>query len=40
MKVRASIRSLKNQPGAQVIKRRGKVFVNNKTNPRLTARQK
>ncbi|MCP3425383.1 type B 50S ribosomal protein L36 [Rothia sp. AR01] len=40
MKVRASIRSLKNQPGAQVIKRRGKVFVINKKNPRLKARQK
>ncbi|MEA5456382.1 type B 50S ribosomal protein L36 [Sinomonas sp. JGH33] len=39
MKVRASIRSLKNQPGSQVVKRRGKVFVINKKNPRLKARQ-
>ena len=27
MKVRASIKSLKKQPGAQVVRRRGKVFV-------------
>lgn len=39
MKVRTSIRSLKNQPGSQVVKRRGKVFVINKKNPRLKARQ-
>ncbi|MDQ4504240.1 type B 50S ribosomal protein L36 [Sinomonas sp. ASV322] len=39
MKVRASIRSLKNQPGSQVVKRRGRVFVINKKNPRLKARQ-
>jgi large subunit ribosomal protein L36 len=39
MKVRASIRSLKNQPGAQVVRRRGKVFVINKLNPRFKARQ-
>jgi large subunit ribosomal protein L36 len=39
MKVRASVRSLKNQPGSQVVKRRGKVFVINKKNPRLKARQ-
>lgn len=39
MKVRASIRSLKNQPGSQVVKRRGKIFVINKKNPRLKARQ-
>lgn len=39
MKVRASIRSLKNQPGAQVVRRRGRVFVINKKNPRLKARQ-
>jgi large subunit ribosomal protein L36 len=40
MKVRASIRSLKNQPGAQIIRRRGKVFVINKRNPRMKGRQK
>lgn len=40
MKVRNSIRSLKNQPGAQVVKRRGKVYVINKKNPRMKGRQK
>ncbi|WP_129656698.1 type B 50S ribosomal protein L36 [Rothia halotolerans] len=40
MKVRASIRSLKNQPGAQIVRRRGKVFVINKKNPRMKGRQK
>jgi large subunit ribosomal protein L36 len=39
MKVRASIKSLKNQPGAQVVRRRGKVFVINKQNPRFKGRQ-
>lgn len=39
MKVRASITSLKNQPGAQVVRRRGKIFVINKQNPRLKGRQ-
>ncbi len=39
MKVRASIKSLKNQPGAQVVRRRGKVFVINKLNPRYKGRQ-
>lgn len=27
MKVRKSLRSLKNKPGAQVVRRRGKVYV-------------
>lgn len=40
MKVRSSIRSLKSQPGAQVVKRRGKVYVINKKNPRMKGRQK
>lgn len=40
MKVRASLRSLKNQPGAQVVKRKGKVYVINKQNPRMKGRQK
>ncbi len=40
MKVRASLRSLKNQPGSQVVRRRGRVFIINKQNPRLKARQK
>ncbi len=39
MKVRSSLRSLKNQPGAQVVKRHGRVYVINKLNPRLKARQ-
>ncbi|QKE83347.1 type B 50S ribosomal protein L36 [Arthrobacter sp. NEB 688] len=39
MKVRASIRSLKNAPGSQVVRRRGKVYVINRQNPRLKARQ-
>ncbi|BAJ73748.1 ribosomal protein L36 [Microbacterium testaceum StLB037] len=39
MKVRASIKSLKKQPGAQVVRRRGKVFVINKLNPRYKGRQ-
>ena len=38
MKVRKSIRSLKNQPGAQVVRRRGKTYVINKKNPRMKAR--
>jgi large subunit ribosomal protein L36 len=39
MKVRNSITSLKNQPGAQVVRRRGRVFVINKLNPRWKGRQ-
>ena len=39
MKVRNSIRALKRIPGAQVVRRRGKVFVINKSNPRFKARQ-
>ncbi|MDO4241911.1 MAG: type B 50S ribosomal protein L36 [Microbacteriaceae bacterium] len=39
MKVRASIKSLKNKPGSQVVKRRGKVYVINKKNPRFKGRQ-
>jgi large subunit ribosomal protein L36 len=39
MKVRSSIRSLKNKQGSVVVKRRGKVFVINRSNPRLKARQ-
>ena len=40
MKVRASLRPLKNQPGAQVVKRKGKIYVINKQNPRMKGRQK
>ncbi|MFZ4893842.1 MULTISPECIES: type B 50S ribosomal protein L36 [unclassified Plantibacter] len=39
MKVRASLKSLKNKPGSQVVRRRGKVFVINKKNPRWNGRQ-
>ncbi|AEK93003.1 50S ribosomal protein L36 [Corynebacterium pseudotuberculosis] len=39
MKVRKSLRSLKNKPGAQVVRRRGKVYVINKKDPRFKARQ-
>ncbi|MCT1367715.1 MULTISPECIES: type B 50S ribosomal protein L36 [Kocuria] len=40
MKVRASVRSLKNQPGAKVVRRKGRVYVINKQNPRMKGRQK
>ena len=39
MKVRSSIRSVKNQPGSQVVRRRGRVYVINKRNPSLKTRQ-
>ena len=39
MKVRNSLRALKKLPGSQVVRRRGRVFVINKTNPRFKARQ-
>ena len=39
MKVRNSLKSLKKMPGAQVVRRRGRVFVINKLNPRFKARQ-
>ncbi len=39
MKVRSSLKSLKNAPGSQVVRRNGKVFVINKLNPRFKARQ-
>jgi large subunit ribosomal protein L36 len=39
MKVRKSLRSLKAKPGAQVVRRNGKVFVLNKRDPRFKARQ-
>ncbi|MGB7240392.1 MAG: type B 50S ribosomal protein L36 [Rhodococcus sp. (in: high G+C Gram-positive bacteria)] len=40
MKVRSSLKSLKNKPGAQVVRRHGKVFVINKKEPRVKARQR
>jgi len=39
MKVRASMKSLKNQVGAQVVRRRGKVYVINRLNPRFKGHQ-
>jgi large subunit ribosomal protein L36 len=39
VKVRNSIRALKRIPGAQVVRRRGRIFVINKKNPRFKARQ-
>lgn len=39
VKVRASIKSLKKQPGAQVVRRRGRVYVINRLNPRFKGRQ-
>ena len=39
MKVRTSVRSLKNKQGAQVVRRHGAVFVINKRDPRFKARQ-
>jgi large subunit ribosomal protein L36 len=39
MKVRNSLKSLKNQPGSQVVRRRGRVYVINKLNSRFKARQ-
>ncbi|WP_285598594.1 type B 50S ribosomal protein L36 [Kineosporia sp. NBRC 101731] len=39
MKVRASLKSLKEKPGSIVVRRRGQVFVINKKNPRWKGRQ-
>jgi large subunit ribosomal protein L36 len=39
MKVRNSLKELKNAPGSQVVRRRGRTFVINKLNPRMKARQ-
>ena len=39
MKVRASLRSLKKQPGSIVVRRHGKLYVINKQNPRFKGRQ-
>ncbi|PPK93867.1 LSU ribosomal protein L36P [Kineococcus xinjiangensis] len=39
MKVRASLKSLKNKEGSIVVRRHGKVYVLNKRNPRWKARQ-
>ena len=40
MKVASSIKTLKNRhPDCQVVRRRGRLYVINKTNPRFKARQ-
>lgn len=39
MKVRNSLKSMKDKPGAQVVRRRGRTYVINKKNPRFKARQ-
>jgi ribosomal protein L36 len=39
MHVRNSLKSLKKAPGSQVVRRRGRTFVINSTNPRMKARQ-
>jgi large subunit ribosomal protein L36 len=39
MKVRKSMGSLKNKPGAQVVRRHGVTYVINKKDPRFKARQ-
>lgn len=39
MKVRASLKSLANQPGSKVVRRKGRLYVINKLNPRFKGRQ-
>jgi large subunit ribosomal protein L36 len=39
MKVRKSLRALKSKPGAQVVKRGKRVYVLNRKEPNLKARQ-
>jgi large subunit ribosomal protein L36 len=39
MKVRSSLKSLRSRPGSVVVRRKGKTYVINKTNPRFKARQ-
>ena len=39
MKVRNSLKNLKAIPGSQIVRRRGRVYVINKLNPRFKARQ-
>jgi large subunit ribosomal protein L36 len=39
MKVRSSLKALKNKPGSVVVRRRGHLDVINKQNPRWKARQ-
>jgi large subunit ribosomal protein L36 len=39
MKVRNSLKALKNKPGSQVVRRQGRIYVINRLNPRFKARQ-
>ncbi|MEO3747102.1 ribosomal protein bL36 [Plantactinospora sp. B5E13] len=39
MRVRSSLRALKQKPGSVVVRRHGRVMVVNRTNPRWKARQ-
>jgi large subunit ribosomal protein L36 len=39
MKVRSSLRSLKNKPGSTLVRRNGKLIVINKADPRQKATQ-
>lgn len=39
MRVRSSLRALKQKPGSVVVRRHGRVMVVNRANPRLKARQ-
>jgi len=39
VKVRNSLKALKQVPGSQVVRRRGRVYVINKRDPRWKARQ-
>ncbi|WP_454295478.1 type B 50S ribosomal protein L36 [Salana multivorans] len=39
MKVRASLKSLAKQPGSKVVRRKGRLYVINKLNPRFKGRQ-
>ena len=39
MKIRASLKSLIAQPGSQVVRRKGRIYVINKQNPRFKGRQ-
>ncbi|WP_055585144.1 type B 50S ribosomal protein L36 [Streptacidiphilus griseoplanus] len=39
MKVRNSLRALKSRPGSQVVRRRGRVYVINRRDPRMKTRQ-
>ncbi|MEV4532548.1 50S ribosomal protein L36 [Asanoa sp. NPDC049518] len=39
MKVRTSLRSLARKPGAKIVRRRGRIMVLNRKNPRFSGRQ-